>query len=202
MGSNEESWLFHSPNVMCAHQAINFEREEHVFHNVDYDKEDNCNFKDVHINTWQKQTTEPTKNLERFRLYEFVVRVFNQKNMKEIIDIKFIEGEIKNLTTKINNPTPKAAHADELDETAKDVFNVSADNDNKIPEIGAIVDELLIEDENEDPDTTAEQGSVGNKGTSKSKAIHPYSLVNTTLEGKDVIKNMDLVEIRIRTHKK
>lgn len=150
----------------------------------------------------KSKTTEPRKNLERFRLHEFVVRVFNQKNMKEKIDIKFIEGEIKNLATKINDPTPNAAHADELEETVKDMFNVGADNDNEAPEIDAIVDELLVENDNEDPGTAEEEGSVGDKGKSKAKAIHPCSLANAILEGKSLIKKMGLAEIRGRIHKK
>ena len=39
LGSDVDSWIYHSPNLMCARQCMNFEREEHAKHRACYENE-------------------------------------------------------------------------------------------------------------------------------------------------------------------
>ena len=37
LNNNAESWKLHSPNIMCAHQCMNFERQEYMKHRLNYE---------------------------------------------------------------------------------------------------------------------------------------------------------------------
>mmetsp|Transcript_282 Transcript_282/g.447 ORF Transcript_282/g.447 Transcript_282/m.447 type:complete len:307 (+) Transcript_282:159-1079(+) len=113
LGSNEISWKNHSPKVMLARQSINFEKEEYTHHQIQYEgllKNEN-----KMVQTY-KSTTEPRKNMQQFRLYEFIIKVFHYGNESSEIDDSDVEEVINNLTTNLDPQEKDAELKDDLDE--------------------------------------------------------------------------------------
>ena len=69
LGSDTESWLYHSRNLMFASKSNAYEKQGQVNHNLQYDDSEENIINKIDV-TKTKSTTEPRKNIERYRLYE------------------------------------------------------------------------------------------------------------------------------------
>ena len=104
LGNDVVSWTYHSPSIMCAHQCMNFEREECSRHRTCYEDE---NLEQKSLTKVWKQTTEPKKTNERTRLHEFCSKLFYDtiNNVDTEMDKLMVETIYKNLSTKLEkNP--------------------------------------------------------------------------------------------------
>ena len=80
MGTDPTSWVVHSPNIMCARRSIAFEEGE--YRRARMDLENSFDSFGPSVSSQRKSyhhnTTETRKNRERYRLYEFVVEMFQE----------------------------------------------------------------------------------------------------------------------------
>ena len=189
LGTDGKSWQSHTPNLMCARQCINFEREEYSNHRINYEALGN----DQKLIPTYRTKGEPRKNIERFRLYEFLINTFDSNNASEIDD-KFVENIIDNLKTELSPPKEEVnKEADALENVVSELFH-STSNRTEIDDSEDDGKEINIEEET---DMVQNENNVeDNASSTKRTKIHPMSTSNIFEEGKKVLLKMDLVSVR------
>ena len=120
---------------MCSYQSKNFEREECMKCRIDYEVflNESAEVTEIHCS---KTTSEPRKNIERFRLYEFLVKAFDDKNNNDEFDDYYVEKCIKSLDTFLDvNGVNKDYNKDHFASCIDSIFDASninnADDENE-----------------------------------------------------------------------
>ena len=203
LGVTSESWLQHSPNLMCAMQSINFEKEEYAHHRINYETigtNDHNSYHYVH-----KNTTEPRKNVERIRLHEFIVKAFDNKGPCSEIDEEDFQNIYDNLETKLNVKDVEDPNKnDELGDCIEDLFkdmkaNDAIDDDSILDEIeGNEVRTsndtgIDVEFREEDIDRDSVEDT-----TKRNAFIDKNATINLIKKGKEELAKIDLGEVRMR----
>ena len=74
VGKDESLWVFHSPNVVMARKSAIFEYSEYNCGNLEYNYNGSATRKET--KKVYSRGTEPRKNREKIRLYEFIISMF------------------------------------------------------------------------------------------------------------------------------
>ena len=101
LGSDKESWLYHSRNLMFASKSNAYEKQGQVNNDLQYDDLEQNIIKKVDI-TKTKSTTEPRKNIERFCLYEWAVLKYGTYSANRSIYTKDGFSYVSKLSMKLN----------------------------------------------------------------------------------------------------
>ena len=76
LGPDAISWKLHSPNVACAHMCVNFEESEFIKGHLDYSDKKVGERTTIHRSS---KGVEPNKLLEKERLYEWCILMFESE---------------------------------------------------------------------------------------------------------------------------
>lgn len=198
LGSNEDSWKMHSPNLMCARLCMNFERQEFINRRLGYE---NSSISSSSTSTFKNQVT-PRQNVEKFRLYEFILGAFNSIPPVKSFQDSFAEDIVTNLTTKLQQETTSNDKStDDLGETVQNLLEISSTHGVKELNDEDDTEENAIENDNEDGDLfNLDIGSANNQGN----AMHPLATIDAVAMGNGTLNKMDLVELtrKINNRKK
>ena len=96
LGATKESWITHSSNVMFAQRSIAYKLDEYKIAIV-ITTNDNS-----HQNNINKAGVAPRKNVERVRLYKFLVKLIGDECTTRKYQTKVCNDIIKNLEIKLN----------------------------------------------------------------------------------------------------
>ena len=192
LGPDETSWRSHSPNVAAAHMCINFEEVEFTKNKLVYGT--GVVSKPQHHST---KTTTPKKVIEKRRLYEWIIAMFNEEVSnracipKDGFDIirtlktKLVSSEIldKNdaLDECIIEMFGEGEELENTDITIHDDYTNIPDSDDQIP------------DSDDQPD---EQGATEARSTSSS--VPKISLGNVFILGRQKMIEMKIPLVRER----
>ena len=193
---------------MCAHQCMNFEREEYAKHRTCYENE---NLENKSLTKVWKHTTEPSKKSERIRLYEFCVKMFYNTRNNNVTGIEesVIENVYKNLSSKLDSKESKCnsnnsieSSPDDLGNCVKYLFSITSNtNEEKDIENEDIIIEELTDD-HVDPLGTNTNNVHSNSNENVNSKIHPLALLDAIKEGNKKLSTMNLGQIRTRLHKR
>ena len=187
LGSNEISWKNHSPNVMFARQSINFEKEEHMNHQIDYEGSLKNETKTLQT---CKSTTEPRKNIERFRLHGFIIKVFHDGDTSGEIDDGDIEEVIKNLTTKLELPDKEPGLKDDLDACVSEMLAEIKTDEHS---------DSILEEEALMP---VEEDVCEELSGKKKKSVNQLASIDIIQKGIICLKKLNLNEMRLKMKKR
>ena len=190
LGPDEVSWRIHSPNLMCAHRSNNFESDAFTKQRIEWNISDEPTRKDY--NSSSTKTTEPRKTIERRRMYEWSVMMFNDEHNRCISD-KDGFACIKNLTTPLQKPNVNVNTLDKIDhlgDCIDEIFYSQDLNDASIPDP---IDDEAVED-------NSELRSESNRGN-----IHCLALLDIFDHANKELKKIDVTKVRLnkkkRTHR-
>ena len=93
-----------SPNIMLAHQCINFEHKEYWRGLINFDKAIEEGVIEVESKS-QSGYVEPRKNRERSRLYELYIGLFQNETPGRVFNLKKGYELIEKLATELKKPT-------------------------------------------------------------------------------------------------
>ena len=102
LGSTEKSWVEHSLNIIYARRCLNFCYETYRNARINFDIGANDEIERLELN--HKKQKEPRKNVERIRLYEFLLSMFGEEKEGRQYSCLDARNIIKNLKTKLNRP--------------------------------------------------------------------------------------------------
>ena len=196
LGPDEISWRIHSPNLMCAHRSNNFESDAFTKQRIEWNENDEPTKKE-YVSSSTK-TTEPRKNVERRRMYEWMVLMFGDEITRHINDKDGFES-IKHLTTTLTKPLTSNVNMDDIDHLENcidDIFN-TIDSIETMP----ILNEQTIEDNTQVNDIVGnevidENTSNNNDDINRGK-IHCLSLVNVFDEARKKLIEIDVNRVRL-----
>ena len=195
LGPDENSWMIHSPNIMCAHKCNNFESD--AFTKQRLDLTTNCEPSRKEYVSTSTKTTEPRKTVERRRVYEWSVVMFNDEE-KRIVTEKDGFDCIKQLTTSLKKPND-INKPDQLEECIDDIFyNIdSIDNIDIVTDRSTVLNERsnLIDEE------AVEDNTASNENTNRGK-IHSLSMLNVFHHGNDELKKINVNKVRLNKKKR
>ena len=195
LGPDEISWRIHSPNLMCAHRSNNFESDAFTKQRIEWNTNDEPTTKQYVSNS--TKTTEPRKNVERRRMYEWIVLMFGDEVTRHIIEKDGFE-KIKHLTTTLTKPLQRDVNTDEIDHLENCIDNIfnTIDSIETMP----IVDEPSIDTSHEDnniiDDEAVEDNTSSNNDINRGK-IHSLSLVNVFDEANKKLIEIDVNQVRL-----
>ena len=109
LGSSQESWVKHSPNVMMARQSQLY--EEHHYRKSRKRMKDN-------------RYVEPRKVVEKQRIFEFVTKYFDGEEEGRTFNMKSANEVVENLTTKLKHPSKKTNISEDM-HLEKCVYNIN-----------------------------------------------------------------------------
>ena len=75
LDNTQESWIYHSPNIMFAKKSLLHEETEYLRTSVTIDDDGNMS-KTETVNT-ESSSVSPRKTIERKRLYEWMIAMFD-----------------------------------------------------------------------------------------------------------------------------
>ena len=187
LGPGETSWRSHSPNVASAHMCINFEE-------VEFTKNNNwtgagVTSKPLHRS---KKTVTPRKVLEKERLYEWVIAMFNEEVPNRACVTKDGYAIIKTLKIKlVSNDTNEKI--DGLDNCIGEMFNEREEAENTI---------LTIHDDYTNIPDSDGQNEVGdNNNSNTTNATEPRStsssVTKTSLGNVFILGRTKMIEMKI-----
>ena len=169
LGPDEHSWKIHSPNLMCAHRSNNFETDAFTKHRLDFETSDEPQTKEYSSNS--TKTTEPRKTLERRRIYEWSILMFDEEQERKVRE-KDGFNYIKQLTIPLKDPNNvNALHQtdDPLESCIDEIFNNIDPIDDMSSDINGnsiVIDDEAVED-NDDDSEDVRRGK-----------IHSLSIIN------------------------
>jgi hypothetical protein len=200
LGPDEVSWTIHSPNLMCAHRSNNFESDAFTKQRVEWNNKEEAIVKEyVSLST---KTTEPRKTVERRRLYEWAVLMFNGEERRYVSE-KDGFSYIKSITTTLKNPSAVNAagvQKDHLEECIEDIFysidNIESAqiNDASIGTESEHNNDVLDTEAVEDDDETTNECNRGK--------INSLSLINIFEHGEKELKKINVNEVRLNKKKR
>ena len=202
LGLDEISWRFHSPNVACAHMCVNFEESEYVKIHLNYSNKKLGKTTTIHRST---KGVEPNKLLERERLYEWCILIFNVEiDNRECL---VIDGYniIKELTCKLKRAA-KESTQDELEACITSIFgsiNIdcdtnSADNDGSDDVNGSETVQVIYDDYSYSIQESMDTNINSNNKDTSGSTVTGLALGNIfTLGNKKMIK-MKIPSVRER----
>ena len=188
LGPDEVSWKIHSPNLMCAHRSNNFESDAFTKQRVEWNNKEEATVKEyVSLST---KTTEPRKTVERRRLYEWAVLMFDGEQRRYVTE-KDGFSIIKSITTALKNPSTVnavGAQTDHLEECIEDIFyNIETIET-------ARIDKSSIEPEsvpnNDLLDTEAIEDDTSTVDKCNRGKINSLSLINIFEHGEKELKKL------------
>ena len=230
LGTTIASWKKHSPNVMCAHQAINFEKHEHIKHRINYESIENNDEEITSSYLASQNTSIPRQNVERFRLYEFCVKMFHNKPTTNHVDEACVKKIIDNLETSLKVQQDNGAvqqdngtteSKDALDKCIDELFDddylltimeedceEDVDNELEATDHSDEGDDCeMMENNNNNEEESANESGIGNTNeprndASKQSKVHPLSLINVIKFGEDKLRGIDVLQIRNSSKKR
>jgi len=187
LGPDEVSWRIHSPNLMCAHRSNNFESDAFTKQHIEWNINDEPTRKDYTSSS--TRTTEPRKTVERRRIYEWSVIMFNDEQQR-CINEKDGFNCINRITTPLQRPTANPNTIDKIDhleDCIDQIFETTNLNDNINPEP---IDDEAIED-------NTEANNESNRGS-----INSLALLDVFDHGNNELNKIDVTKIRLNKKKR
>ena len=200
LGPDEMSWKIHSPNLMCAHRSNNFESDAFTKQRVEWVNQDDPTRK-KYVSTSTK-TTEPRKTVERQRVYEWAVMMFNEEQSRCVSE-KDGFATIKLITTTLKNTTivdVLDGQTDHLGECIEDIFyNIESINTTAIIDSSISSDTVPINDvlDNEAVEVDVSINDETNRGK-----INPLSLINIFDQAKKELEEINVNKVRLNKKKR
>ena len=175
LGPDEVSWRLHSPNVACAHMCVNFEESEYVKTLLDF-SDVITKTKKTHRST---KTVAPIAVIEKQRLYEWVVIMFNKEISNRVCFISDGYNAIKQLKVELKR-NKKQSKPDELENCINSIFSKTVEteaevDDNEVDDgetVEVIHDDYTyITQQNEQDTTNSTTNSTINNTTNSTTTI-------------------------------
>ena len=201
LGPDEQSWKLHSPNLMCAHRSNNFEIDAFTKHRLDLSEEPKRKL----YTSNSTKTTEPRKTVERQRIYEWCVLMFNKEQTRRINEkdgfycIKQLNTHLKNRPNSADSnskPDPLECCIDDIfnnndigDETYTNITMVPTDSSND-----DVIDDVIDDEAIEDND---EEGQEVRRGK-----INRLSIIDIFSHAKSELIKVNVSQVRMNKKKR
>ena len=131
LGNDQDSWVNHSPNVMVARRCLNFVNNEYRRGLLDFESAIETDSKPEQHNQQYSAYVEPRCMLERSRMFELFVELFNNEIEGRHFNIKQCESKIDLLSTKLKqNETPSTPSA--LEEVIDGINDLNREKDSPL----------------------------------------------------------------------
>ena len=219
LGNDEQSWIKHSPNVMVARRCLNFVNNEYRKGLLDFECAIQTDTSPIVTNNDNTPYVASKSTLERSRLFELVVELFDEEIEGREFNVKVAESKIELLTTKLkknvtdNTPTTPLTTAIDGINSLQDTFNDNVDIhiiNHSFNEIGgdvtshdnrrSIENTTVNENDNDNNDSDDDNDSTiiddddDTNGTllHVRSDCHRLSLVDVIEKGKDKMKVLDI----------
>jgi len=210
LGNDQDSWVKHSPNVMVARRCLNFVNNEYRRGLLDFESAIESDSTPVQNNQQYTTYVEPKCTLERSRLFELIVDLFNDEIDGRQFNIKQIESKIEKLTTtlKRNEPQTIPSALEQVINSINDL-NTHIDGqsimDNDVDDgIDVTVNDPPIDDDNDntsvlhdDNEEEVEDGielhdDLTNDSINTQSDCHRLSLIDVIHHGKDKMDSLNI----------
>ena len=176
---------------MCAHRSDNFEVDAFTKHRLDILTDDDLKRKDYTSNS--TKTTEPRKTVEKRRIYEWAVLMFQQERERSVTE-KDGFSYVKSLTTSLKNPDSIAGiigNNDALELCIDSIF----DNTDLINTTDGMDTTNTIDDE------AIKEHDDNNNDVSRGK-IHALSVIDIFEHANNELLKVNVNQLRINKKKR
>ena len=193
LGNDQESWVKHSPNVMAARRCLNFVNNEYRRGLLDFESAIDTNTTPVQKDKEYTHYVTPRCTLERSRLFELVVTLFDDEIEGRCFNNKVANSTIDDLTTKLKRDEPEIVPTP-LEEVIDSINNLNNNVDNTTCVLNNNEDDLLLDCDDDDEDDDDGNDSIDRTIdiVEKRSDCHRLSLFDVIEKGKDKMKESNI----------
>ena len=213
LGHDQSSWVNHSPNVMVARRCLNFVNNEYRRGLLDFEKAIETDTTPVQTIADSTTYIEPKCTLERSRLFELIVVLYNDEIEGREFNVKVAQNAIDKLTMKLKTNTDNST-VTPLENVINSINNLQSNNDDSTTNCHAgrdnvevvidsneeynsasnVIDERRVDIDGEinDDDVATDNDNVTNTRSD----CHRLSLLDIIEKGKEKMKDMNIATQR------
>ena len=205
LGNDQESWVNHSPNVMVARRCLNFVNNEYRRGLIDFETAIDTDAIPIQNEKENRSYVEPRSIVERSRLFELFIQLFNDELDGKVFNIKQAESKIETLTTKLK-PHVSIPIVTPLEDTIDSINQLNFINDDNHCDGHGIErsndsDQQTINDDrdgddDENEDIQIEDDDSYNIPMYQRSDCHRLSLLDVIENGKEKMKEMNIATQR------